>query len=238
MDLKDHGGQPGPTGPTGPTGPQGVQGIQGEPGPDGPQGVQGIQGEPGPDGPTGPQGVQGIQGEPGPDGPTGPQGVQGIQGIQGEIGPTGPTGPLVTANNGQFYSTNVTAASRNPVPFATSDIVGTAITHTPPSPSIFLEPNQTYFVTYTLSAILDATDLVMEFFLSLNGTTVFGSSIQQTAGRGGASGNALSGTGSALVRTGVTEPQILELINPNVTGSGASYTLNIIVAQMTIVKIS
>ncbi|MBY0037291.1 collagen-like protein, partial [Bacillus cereus] len=220
-------GPTGPTGaaggPTGPTGPTGI-GVTGPIGPTGPGGTGSI----GPTGPTGPTGI-GITGPTGPTGPggtgsIGPTGPTGPTGI-GITGPTGPTGPLETANNGQFYATNVTAFTNDPIPFTSSNITGTAITHTPPSSSISLAPNQTYFVTYTLSADLDPTDIIMEFFLALNGTEVFGSFIQQIAGKGGPTGNALTGTGSALVRTGPAGPQILELINPNITGLGAAYTL-------------
>ena len=187
----------------------------------------------GPTGPTGPTGPAG-----GPAGPTGATGPTGPTGATGPTGPTGATGPLITANNGQFYSTDVTAFTNSPIPFEVSDIQGTAITHIPSSPSISLQPNQTYLVIYTLSAVLDATDIVMEFFLALNSVQVFGSFIQQTAAKGGITGNSLTGTGSALVRTGITGPQILELINPNVTGTGDPYTLIVEIAQMTIVKIS
>ena len=230
----------GPTGVGGTTGPTGVTGA-GIPGPTGPTGPGG-SGIPGSIGPTGVTGA-GILGSTGPTGPGGSEsagsiGPTGPTGANSSTGATGATGPLVTANNGQFYATNVTAFTNDPIPFTLSDIAGTAITHTPPSPSISLAPNQTYFVTYTLSADLDPTDIIMEFFLALNGTEVFGSFIQQIAEKGGPTGNALTGTGSALVRTGPAGPQILELINPNITGLGAAYTLTILIAQMTILKLS
>jgi len=173
-------GVTGPTGPqgiTGPTGPQGVTGPTGPQGVTGPTGPQGITGPTGPQGITGPTGPQGITGPTGPQGVTGPTGPQGITGPTGPQGITGPTGPLVTANNARITNAAIqTVDTGDPVSLSTNNVInGTAISHTPGTPFIILEPDQTYYASYEAASNLGNAgegSAILQF--NLNGSLVGG----------------------------------------------------------------
>ena len=151
-------GPQGPAGSRGPMGPQGLPGPQGEPGPvgpEGPQGPAGPQGEQGPVGPEGPQGPAGPQGEQGPAGPEGPQGPAGPQGEQGPAGPEGPQGPAGPEVYASFVAYMQQFANGTPISFAQAVADPTGHITQPSATQVTLAPG-TYFITYHVSAILEA----------------------------------------------------------------------------------
>ena len=163
-------GKPGPEGPAGPQGEQGPAGPQGEQGPAGPQGEQGPagpQGEQGPAGPQGEQGPAGPQGEQGPagpqgeQGPAGPQGEQGPAGPQGERGPAGPQGeqgeqgPAGPDLYASFVAYMQQFANGSPISFTQAVADPTGHISQPSATQVALAPG-TYFVTYHVSAVLEA----------------------------------------------------------------------------------
>ncbi len=128
------------TGPAGPQGEQGPAGPQGEQGPAGPQGEQG---------PAGPQGEQGPAGPQGEQGPAGPQGEQGPAGPQGEQGPSGPD--LYAS----FVAYMQQFANGSPISFTQAVADPTGHISQPSATQVALAPG-TYFVTYHVSAVLEA----------------------------------------------------------------------------------
>ena len=148
-------GEQGPAGPEGPQGPAGPQGEQGPAGPEGPQGPTGPQGEQGPAGPEGPQGPAGPQGEQGPAGPEGPQGPAGPQGEQGPAGPEGPQGPAGPDVYASFVAYMQQFTNGTPISFAQVVADPTGHITQPSATQVTLAPG-TYFITYHVSATLEA----------------------------------------------------------------------------------
>ena len=145
-------GKPGPEGPAGPQGEQGPAGPQGEQGPAGPQGEQGPAGPQGEQGPAGPQGEQGPAGPQGEQGPAGPQGERGPAGPQGEQGEQGPAGPDLYAS---FVAYMQQFANGSPISFTQAVADPTGHISQPSATQVALAPG-TYFVTYHVSAVLEA----------------------------------------------------------------------------------
>ena len=148
-------GPAGPQGEQGPAGPQGEQGPagpQGEQGPAGPQGEQGPAGPQGEQGPAGPQGEQGPAGPQGEQGPAGPQGERGPAGPQGEQGEQGPAGPDLYAS---FVAYMQQFANGSPISFTQAVADPTGHISQPSATQVALAPG-TYFVTYHVSAVLEA----------------------------------------------------------------------------------
>ena len=116
---------------------------RGKPGPEGPAGPQGEQG------PAGPQGEQGPAGPQGEQGPAGPQGEQGHAGPQGEQGPAGPD--LYAS----FVAYMQQFANGSPISFTQAVADPTGHISQPSATQVALAPG-TYFVTYHVSAVLEA----------------------------------------------------------------------------------
>ena len=148
-------GEQGPAGPEGPQGPAGPQGEQGPAGPQGEQGPAGPQGEQGPQGPQGEQGPTGPQGEQGPQGPAGPEGPQGVQGEQGPAGPEGPQGPAGPDVYASFVAFMQQFTNGTPISFAPAVTDPTGHITQPSVTQVTLAPG-TYFITYHVSAVLEA----------------------------------------------------------------------------------
>ena len=98
------------------------------------------RGKPGPEGPAGPQGGQG---------PAGPQGEQGPAGPQGEQGPAGPD--LYAS----FVAYMQQFANGSPISFTQAVADPTGHISQPSATQVALAPG-TYFVTYHVSAVLEA----------------------------------------------------------------------------------
>lgn len=98
------------------------------------------RGKPGPEGPAGPQGEQG---------PAGPQGEQGPAGPQGEQGPAGPD--LYAS----FVAYMQQFANGSPISFTQAVADPTGHISQPSATQVALAPG-TYFVTYHVSAVLEA----------------------------------------------------------------------------------
>lgn len=114
-----------------------------------PRGKPGPQGIPGPQGPAGPQGEQGPAGPEGPQGPAGPQGEQGPAGPEG---PQGPAGPDVYAS---FVAYMQQFTNGTPISFAQVVADPTGHITQPSATQVTLAPG-TYFITYHVSATLEA----------------------------------------------------------------------------------
>lgn len=119
---------------------------RGKPGPEGPAGPQGEQG------PAGPQGEQGPAGPQGEQGPAGPQGERGPAGPQGEQGEQGPAGPDLYAS---FVAYMQQFANGSPISFTQAVADPTGHISQPSATQVALAPG-TYFVTYHVSAVLEA----------------------------------------------------------------------------------
>ena len=107
------------------------------------------RGKPGPEGPAGPQGEQG---------PTGPQGEQGPAGLQGEQGPAGPQGEQGPAGPdlyASFVAYMQQFANGSPISFTQAVADPTGHISQPSATQVALAPG-TYFVTYHVSAVLEA----------------------------------------------------------------------------------
>src|SRR5437867_2216185 len=128
------GGVAGPAGATGPAGPAGPTGATGDTGPMGPAGAAGATGDPG---------------------PTGPTGDSGAAGATGDTGPTGPAGDPGAPGQGAFTAT--TADFSQP---AVGSDVSVSVAST-----AWMAVGETLFVQsggyYTVSAITDATTVVL-----------------------------------------------------------------------------
>ena len=148
-------GEQGPAGPQGERGPAGPQGEQGPAGPQGEQGPAGPQGEQGPAGPQGEQGPAGPQGEQGPAGPQGEQGPAGPQGEQGPAGPQGEQGPAGPDLYASFVAYMQQFANGSPISFTQAVADPTGHISQPSATQVALAPG-TYFVTYHVSAVLEA----------------------------------------------------------------------------------
>ena len=107
------------------------------------------RGKPGPEGPAGPQGEQGPAGPQGEQGPAGPQGEQGPSGPQGEQGPSGPD--LYAS----FVAYMQQFANGSPISFTQAVADPTGHISQPSATQVALAPG-TYFVTYHVSAVLEA----------------------------------------------------------------------------------
>ena len=107
------------------------------------------RGKPGPEGPAGPQGGQGPAGPQGEQGPAGPQGEQGPAGPQGEQGPAGPD--LYAS----FVAYMQQFANGSPISFTQAVADPTGHISQPSATQVALAPG-TYFVTYHVSAVLEA----------------------------------------------------------------------------------
>lgn len=107
------------------------------------------RGRPGPEGPAGPQGEQGPAGPQGEQGPAGPQGEQGPSGPQGEQGPSGPD--LYAS----FVAYMQQFANGSPISFTQAVADPTGHISQPSATQVALAPG-TYFVTYHVSAVLEA----------------------------------------------------------------------------------
>ncbi len=107
------------------------------------------RGKPGPEGPAGPQGEQGPAGPQGEQGPAGPQGEQGPAGPQGEQGPAGPD--LYAS----FVAYMQQFANGSPISFTQAVADPTGHISQPSATQVALAPG-TYFVTYHVSAVLEA----------------------------------------------------------------------------------
>ena len=107
------------------------------------------RGKPGPEGPAGPQGEQGPAGPQGEQGPAGPQGEQGPVGPQGEQGPAGPD--LYAS----FVAYMQQFANGSPISFTQAVADPTGHISQPSATQVALAPG-TYFVTYHVSAVLEA----------------------------------------------------------------------------------
>ena len=101
------------------------------------------RGKPGPEGPAGPQGEQG---------PAGPQGERGPAGPQGEQGEQGPAGPDLYAS---FVAYMQQFANGSPISFTKAVADPTGHISQPSATQVALAPG-TYFVTYHVSAVLEA----------------------------------------------------------------------------------
>lgn len=89
------------------------------------------------------------RGKPGPEGPAGPQGEQGPAGPQGEQGPAGPD--LYTS----FVAYMQQFANGSPISFTQAVADPTGHISQPSATQVALAPG-TYFVTYHVSAVLEA----------------------------------------------------------------------------------
>ena len=107
------------------------------------------RGKPGPEGPAGPQGERGPAGPQGEQGPAGPQGEQGPAGPQGEQGPAGPD--LYAS----FVAYMQQFANGSPISFTQAVADPTGHISQPSATQVALAPG-TYFVTYHVSAVLEA----------------------------------------------------------------------------------
>ena len=110
------------------------------------------RGKPGPEGPAGPQGEQGPAGPQGEQGPAGPQGERGPAGPQGEQGEQGPAGPDLYAS---FVAYMQQFANGSPISFTQAVADPTGHISQPSATQVALAPG-TYFVTYHVSAVLEA----------------------------------------------------------------------------------
>ena len=116
------------------------------------------RGKPGPEGPAGPQGEQGPAGPQGEQGPAGPQGEQGPAGPQGEQGPAGPQGERGPAGPdlyASFVAYMQQFANGSPISFTQAVADPTGHISQPSATQVALAPG-TYFVTYHVSAVLEA----------------------------------------------------------------------------------
>lgn len=116
------------------------------------------RGKPGPEGPAGPQGEQGPAGPQGEQGPAGPQGEQGPAGPQGEQGPSGPQGeqgPSGPDLYASFVAYMQQFANGSPISFTQAVADPTGHISQPSATQVALAPG-TYFVTYHVSAVLEA----------------------------------------------------------------------------------
>ena len=116
------------------------------------------RGKPGPEGPAGPQGEQGPAGPQGEQGPAGPQGEQGHAGPQGEQGPAGPQGEQGPAGPdlyASFVAYMQQFANGSPISFTQAVADPTGHISQPSATQVALAPG-TYFVTYHVSAVLEA----------------------------------------------------------------------------------
>ena len=116
------------------------------------------RGKPGPEGPAGPQGEQGPAGPQGEQGPAGPQGEQGPAGPQGEQGPAGPQGEQGPAGPdlyASFVAYMQQFANGSPISFTQAVADPTGHISQPSATQVALAPG-TYFVTYHVSAVLEA----------------------------------------------------------------------------------
>ena len=116
------------------------------------------RGKPGPEGPAGPQGGQGPAGPQGEQGPAGPQGEQGPAGPQGEQGPAGPQGEQGPAGPdlyASFVAYMQQFANGSPISFTQAVADPTGHISQPSATQVALAPG-TYFVTYHVSAVLEA----------------------------------------------------------------------------------
>ena len=116
------------------------------------------RGKPGPEGPAGPQGEQGPAGPQGEQGPAGPQGEQGPAGLQGEQGPAGPQGEQGPAGPdlyASFVAYMQQFANGSPISFTQAVADPTGHISQPSATQVALAPG-TYFVTYHVSAVLEA----------------------------------------------------------------------------------
>lgn len=89
------------------------------------------------------------RGKPGPEGPAGPQGEQGPAGPQGEQGPSGPD--LYAS----FVAYMQQFANGSPISFTQAVADPTGHISQPSATQVALAPG-TYFVTYHVSAVLEA----------------------------------------------------------------------------------
>ena len=116
------------------------------------------RGKPGPEGPAGPQGEQGPAGPQGEQGPAGPQGEQGPAGPQGEqrpAGPQGEQGPAGPDLYASFVAYMQQFANGSPISFTQAVADPTGHISQPSATQVALAPG-TYFVTYHVSAVLEA----------------------------------------------------------------------------------
>ena len=116
------------------------------------------RGKPGPEGPAGPQGERGPAGPQGEQGPAGPQGEQGPAGPQGEQGPAGPQGEQGPAGPdlyASFVAYMQQFANGSPISFTQAVADPTGHISQPSATQVALAPG-TYFVTYHVSAVLEA----------------------------------------------------------------------------------
>ena len=116
------------------------------------------RGKPGPEGPAGPQGEQGPAGPQGEQGPAGPQGEQGPAGPQGEQGPAGPQGEQGPAGPdlyASFVAYMQQFANGSPISFTQAVADPTGHISQSSATQVALAPG-TYFVTYHVSAVLEA----------------------------------------------------------------------------------
>ena len=116
------------------------------------------RGKPGPEGPAGPQGERGPAGPQGEQGPAGPQGEQGPVGPQGEQGPAGPQGEQGPAGPdlyASFVAYMQQFANGSPISFTQAVADPTGHISQPSATQVALAPG-TYFVTYHVSAVLEA----------------------------------------------------------------------------------
>ena len=107
------------------------------------------RGKPGPEGPAGPQGEQG------PAGPQGEQGPAGLQGEQGPAGPQGEQGPAGPDLYASFVAYMQQFANGSPISFTQAVADPTGHISQPSATQVALAPG-TYFVTYHVSAVLEA----------------------------------------------------------------------------------
>ena len=98
------------------------------------------------------------RGKPGPEGPAGPQGEQGPAGPQGEQGPVGPQGEQGPAGPdlyASFVAYMQQFANGSPISFTQAVADPTGHISQPSATQVALAPG-TYFVTYHVSAVLEA----------------------------------------------------------------------------------
>ena len=98
------------------------------------------------------------RGKPGPEGPAGPQGEQGSAGPQGEQGPAGPQGEQGPAGPdlyASFVAYMQQFANGSPISFTQAVADPTGHISQPSATQVALAPG-TYFVTYHVSAVLEA----------------------------------------------------------------------------------
>ena len=108
-----------------------------------------------PRGKPGPEGAAGPQGEQGPAGPQGEQGPAGLQGEQGPAGPQGEQGPAGPDLYASFVAYMQQFANGSPISFTQAVADPTGHISQPSATQVALAPG-TYFVTYHVSAVLEA----------------------------------------------------------------------------------